>query len=427
MVIKHIRRPRFYGWISLAGTMLVYGCICGDLTYAYGVFLPSMCEEFGCSRSVLSGPYTVFMITIGILCPVAGISISRFGGRKNIVVSHLLLVMTLAGMSVINEIWHIYLLIGILGGITIAFGEFIPATDIVNRWFIKKRSLAMGLVLASGGIGGFVYPPLISWLISSLGWRAGWACLAGIHLVLVVIIGGTLIRSKPEDVGQVPDGGVSEKYLRNTTSVRKQKRVYETPVDWKVKDALCTPAFWLIVTVFSAAQFTMNILSTHQVAYLQDVGFSHMTASTSFGLMIGASIIGRVFCGVMGTTYEGRYLATASLALFAVGIIFLMNAKALPFVYISAILNGISYGGLVVLIPVMFGAYFGRTNFARIIGWTVPVITIVCAASPLMAGFIYDSTGKYTLAFWIAAALLGMSVICALLARPPKPPVALSP
>lgn len=285
----------------------------------------------------------------------------------------------------------------------------------------------MSLLFAAGGIGGFAFPPLISWLISGLGWRSTWICLAGIHLVLAVVLGGILIRSKPEELGQLPDGEITETPAEAGAGSTVVRRVYQTAVDWKVRDALRTPALWLILIFSAAAMSTLSFLMIHQVAYLLDLGFSHLQSSTALGFLVGMSIIGRLACGALGTRFEGRHLATVCLALLAAGILILIKANTLPLVYLHAILSGIGYGGLIVLQPVLFGAYFGRTYFAQIVGWTAPVMTIVCAVSPLLAAFIYDISGSYLPTFWGAVAFLVVGLICAPLARPPKPPTTALP
>ena len=406
--------------------MLVYFSLCGNILYAYGVFLPSMCEEFGWSRSALSGPYTAFALVGGILGPLAGISIGKFGARKNAIAGNLVVVLGLMGMSLVKELWHVYLFYGVLIGAGLAFGTWIATVTVVNNWFIRRRSLAMGLLFAAGGIGGFAFPPLISWLISSLGWQMSWGCLAGSHMVLAVVIGGILIRNKPEEMGQVPDGEVAQAAQEAGVDSPPPRQVYQTAVDWKVRDALRTRALWLVMIAMAASLFSLDMLTIHQVAYLQDLGFSPMIAATALGLLAGISIIGRLLCGALGTRFEGRYLAAVCLAGFAVGIIILMNAKALPLIYLYAIISGISYGGMIVLGPVLTGAYFGRAHYAQISGWTAPVATFIAAASPLLAGFIHDTTGSYIPAFLVAAAFLGVGLVCALLARPPKPPVTMS-
>ncbi len=418
-----LNQRRFYGWTALIGVMLAYGGLCGDITYAYGIFLPAMGESFHWSRSALSGPYGLFMIVGGLLGPVAGMTVSRFGARKNIILCNLVAAFGLLGMSRVGELWHVYLFFGVMAGMSLGFGEFVSVTTVINNWFIRRRSLAMGLLFASGGIGGLAFPPLISWLISSLGWRVAWVCIAAIHLLLTVVLAGILIRSRPEDVGQIPEGlsdAVSPTLL-NTTA---RNRVYQTSVDWSLRDALRTPTLWLIVASFSAFFFALNMLTTHQVVYLQDLNFSPMMSARVFGLMIGISIVGRMLSGVLALKFEGRYLAAAFLSSMGLGILALIYARDISFIYLYSVLTGIGFGGMIVLMPNLLGAYFGRTDYSRIVGWTSPVITLACAASPVIAGFLYDVTGKYFLSFWLADVLIFASVIITLLSRPPRLPAA---
>lgn len=399
--------------------MFVYGSLCGNMTYAYGVFLPTMSEAFQWSRSGFSGPYAAFLMVGGMLGPVAGMTIARYGARGNIIVCNIIAGLGLLGMSQVQELWHVYVFFGLMAGAGIAFGEFIPITTVINHWFVRRRSLAMGLLFASGGLGGFAMPPLISWFITAWGWRWAWVYLAGIHVLLTVILGGILIRNRPEDVGQVPDGLVAgEGGGINSHPIHRQ--VYHTQEDWNAKDALRTGALWIIVGLFSIILFVTNMLTTHQVAYLQDMHYSPLVSATALGLMLGTSIIGRLACGVLGMRIEGRYLAAFFLGMMGMGIITLIFARGIVFVYLYSMLTGIGFGGMIVLMPNMIGAYFGRTHYSQIVGWTVPVVTLISAASPTLAGYLYDRTGEYFIPFMIAAVLVFISMFMALQARPPQ-------
>ncbi len=421
MSLNKLRQRRFYGWTALVGAMLVYFSMCGDTIYSYGVFLPAMSKEFHWARSAVSGPYTAYALAGGLFGPLVGISVGRFGARKNIVAGNLVTVLGLLGMSLTSEIWHVYLFFGLLVGTGIAFGAYIPTTTTATRWFVRRRSLTIGLLLVAGGLGGFTFPPLISWLISSIGWRWAWVCLAGVHMLLAVVLAGILIRNKPEEMGQLPDGEAGDADEERGAREAARRRAYQTPVEWSVRDALHTRALWLALIFMAATSFTFNILTTHQVAYLEDLGFPSLMAASALGLLVGMSIIGRLLCGALGTRFESRYLAAVFLTGLAFGVIVLMNIKGLPSIYLYALLSGISYGGIFVLEPALLGAYFGRANYAQIVGWTVPITGLIGATSPLLAGFIYDVARSYIPVFGLAAGLLGVGLICALLARPPKP------
>jgi cyanate permease len=405
---------RFYGWISLVGLMLVYGSYCGNIVYGYGVFLPAMGASFDWGRSALSGPYMLFFIIGGLLGPVAGMTIARFGARKNIIICNLIAVAGLFGMSQVGAIWHVYIFFGMAIGSAVAFGEFIPITTVINNWFIRKKSMAMGLLFASGGIGGFVMPPVISWLITAYGWPRAWACLAVIHLLLAVVIGGLLIRNQPEDIGQQPDGADAPPAI-TFPELTAEMRNPPAQMDWTVGQALRSPALWMIVVLFAIILFVSNILSTHQVAYLQDLGFSSMTSASALGMMLGFSIIGRLLCGVLGMRLEGRRLAVFFLSCMGLGALALMRARSMDFIYAYSILTGIGFGGMIVLMPHLFGTYFGRTHYARIIGWTAPVVTVTSAMGPALAGYLYDATGNYDLSLTITVGLIVSGIVIGLL------------
>ena len=138
MISARLRQQRFYGWTVLVGAMLVSFSMVGSVIVSYGLFLPTMCKELDWSRSALSAPYTAFWIVMGLLGPLVGISISKFGARKNSIWGNLVIVLGVLGMSLVKEIWHVYLFYAVLIGTGQAFGTFLATTTVVNtcgrRW-----------------------------------------------------------------------------------------------------------------------------------------------------------------------------------------------------------------------------------------------------------------------------------------------------
>ena len=328
-------------------------------------------------------------------------------------------------MSRVTQFWHIYLFFSVCIGAGQAFGSFIAANSIITNWFTKRRALAISLLSASGGVGALIFPTLLSWFISSQGWRLAWVLLGGMHLVIAVIAGGLLVRNRPEDMGQFPEGYSADGRPEEETGLLPG-RVYQTAVEWTVADALKTPAFWLTVAFSSATMFSMNFLTLHQVAYIEDMGYSPLIAATTAGMLGGMSIIGQLASGALGARIESRYIATFALLGLGIGVSILMNIRALPMIYLHTVISGISAGAVMVVLPIQLGAYFGRTNYARILGWTTPVTTIFSASSPLLAAYIFDATGSYTTVFMSALGLLALGLVCAFLSRPPRPKTALA-
>ena len=147
----------FYGWIALTGVALIAFAVGGVFTYSYGVFLPVMIAEFGWSRAITSVGLTIGMLAFGLPGPLTGALINRFGSRINMVLGCLLCALGLVGMSLANEVWHVYLFYG-LAGLGAGVGGFLTCTTVANNWFVRRRSLAMGIFSASAGLGGFAFP-----------------------------------------------------------------------------------------------------------------------------------------------------------------------------------------------------------------------------------------------------------------------------
>lgn len=418
---KTLRRGRvFYGWIALAGAALVYFTASGTFFYSYGVFLPTMCDELGWSRAAMGAGLSLGLLTFGLPSPLIGASIARFGPRLNMVLGNLLAAVGLAGMSLSHEVWHVYLLYGGLVGLGTGFGMYIACTTVINNWFIRKRSLGMGLVVAAGGLGGFAFPPLVTWLISTIGWQMSWMVLAGINFTFAALIGGLiLVRNRPEDVGQIHDG-ISIEPVTEEEGIDQPSRVYHSPVDWQTKQAMRKPTTWLIATLCAANLFAIGTVISHQVAYLKDVGFTPIVAAMVLSLISGMSIIGRLGFGALALRFEVRRLAIASFVVQLIALAILLTTKNLGLIYIYAILFGISYGALVTALPIFVGGYYGRTHYAQILGLIFPLGIAAEAVGPVLAGAIYDATTTYTLAFVAVAVFSLVGLVCAILARPPK-------
>jgi MFS family permease len=401
--------------------MLVICSFIGNVINAFGIFMPAISDDLGWSRSALSAPFTAFWIVMGGLGPVAGASIAKFGPRKNMIVGNILVVLGMLGMSRISEIWHVFVLFSVMIASGQAFGGFIGANSVVTNWFVRRRALAISLLSASGGVGALIFSPLLGWFISTYSWRPAWIMIAIIHFLLAVVASGLLVRNQPEDMGQTPDGEPVDPSGQEENAGTATGRVYHTPVDWKVGDALRTPAFWTTVAFASATMFTMNFLALHQVAYLEDLNYSTIIAATAIGVLGGMSIVGQLTSGALGNRYEIRRIASVCLVGGLIGLTILMNARILPLVYLHTVITGFSFGGIIVILPILLGNYFGRTNYARILGFSTPVTTIFSAGSPLLAAFIFDNYGSYQPHFIIALCMLGVGLVCSFFARPPRP------
>lgn len=399
----------FYGWQVLSGAILTLLVGGGVFFYSFGVFLPFMSTEFGWGRAVASGAFSVTLLTFGLPSPLIGASINRFGPRLNIILGNSLVALGLVGMSFATEVWQLYVFFGILVGLGTGFGMYMPCTTVVSNWFVKRQSLAMALLLSAGAMGGFAFPPLVTWLLTSVGWQGTWLTLAGVHFTFTVIIGGLiLVRNRPEDTHQDHPSIPSASVVEAGDSERRTSSTHDSAVDWQMRDIMRSRVFWMIAAIYMTSFFAISTLTAHQVAYLRDLGYSPITAAFTFSIMTGSTVLGRLAFGVLGSRYDIRHLVVVFYCIQLTALTLLLSAPNLSLIYVYAVLFGISFGGLTVAAPALIGAYFGRARFVKILSIVFPLGIAVEALGPIVAGTIYDLINTYVPAF----ALVG--IFCAL-------------
>jgi MFS family permease len=410
---------RFYGWISLSVVAVMYFIMVGLLLYTFQVFLPFLCDEFGWSRASVSWANSLALVVMGISAPFAGMFVARYGARSGIILGNTLCTVCFALLFFHSQLWQLYVAYALFFGLGGSLGGFLPMTTVANNWFVRKRSLALSLILAAGGLGGFVMIPVAMNLIHKLGWRSTYLVIAGSTLLFLVLLPAVLVKNKPEDLGQLPDG-IRE---QDTNALpAEDKNMFSTPVDFTAAEAVRSPALWFLTAFGTMHMFALQGLLVHQVAFLKDIGIASGTASIAAGFFTGISTVGRLGLGFLGLKYRMRTLAFLSMFLLIVGMGLLLFTKSLLMVFAYATLVGIGMGATLVAVMNFIPLYFGKTHYPKIVGYTVPFITVIGSFGAPLAGWIYDTTGSYTRAWQLAILCLLISLIFLLLARPPVHP-----
>lgn len=412
---------KFYGWVVLVAAALAYFIGAGVLIYPFGVFLPVICKEFNWGRGAVSGAFTLLTTLAGVSGPLAGMFIAKYGARRAIAMGNFLGGLAMLLLSLHSHLWQLYVGYGVLAGLGWGFGGTIATTTLANNWFVRRGPLAMSIIMAAGSIGSLVMIAIIVVMIGSLGWRSTYMVLFAIVLLFGVIVPGLLIRNKPEELGQIPDGVAASEPGRVVSSALLRK-LYKTPVDFTGREAMRTGSLWLIMVFFMTTVFALSMVMAHQVAFLVDMGITAGIAGTTLGLLTGIGVFGRLGIGFLGLRYNIRPLAIAAMTLMTIGMAFILVTKSLSMVFVYTVILGIGYGGVMVATMSLFPAYFGRTNYAKIVGFTVPLVTLIGSTGAPVAGAIFDVTKSYTIPFTISVLALILGLICLILARPPVHP-----
>jgi len=413
-------RKVFYGWVIVAVGFLLLSIEGSCIFYSFGIFLKPMIGELGVGRAAGTTAFTVFQLVVGMSSLLVAVVISRFGVRFPMAVGFTVAAVGMALLSRITHIWQLWLIYGVVVGSGVAFGHLLALTTLVNFWFIKRKSLAMGIVVAGMGAGPLVFAPFIASMVESIGWRSSWVVLAGVIFVFAAVPALIFIRNKPEDMRQLPDG-ISTNKAAERKLASHGRRINITSVEWTVKEGIKTRTLWLIVIFACANQFTLNMMNSHQVAHLTDIGITPVTAAASLGLMVGMSGAGRLMGGALGDKYQPRYLVAAACIAEIIALLLLINADSMPVVYVYVVLLGFPYGMILVLHMVMISSYYGAKTYARLASVVMFVTTPVYSVGPLMGGYMYDSLSSYVVPFSICAGFCAIGGICALMAHPPTP------
>ena len=411
----------FYGWVNLV-VMFFFNIVFMMMMLSFALFLPSWVKEFSWNLGTMSLAQSVTMILTGLAAPMVGIFIMKKGVKMAIIFGNLLTIAGLIFVSFQQHIWQLFVGYGVLVGLGMSMGGMLATMTVINNWFVIKRPMALSISMTSLGFGGLVFNPLLMMLIDSIGWRNTYLLIAAAAFLFCVILPALLLVNKPEDLGQVPDGPASLKTQTSESAQSVPKNLYKTPVDFTAKEALHTRTMWLLIG-YVVVQFTvMQIMLTHQIYFLIDMGFSDTSAAFAggvFGFMMGASQLG---VGFLGLKVKMHSLAVASILFGLVGLTVLLFAHSMGIVILYNVLIGIGLGIQTIALGNLIPDYFGRTEFPKMMGYTMPFTTFLAAIGSPLAGYIREATGSYIPAFQFAIAALVLGFVFIVFAKPPVHP-----
>ena len=421
------RKIYFGWWMTISSGLL---CFCGYAYHAYGfsaLFKP-ISEELGFSRATTSLAASITRFEGGLEAPLIGYMADRYGPRITVFVGIFLAGLGLILMYFVNSLWSFLLVWAVIGATGINIGLSMPLDVAITNWFVKKRGTAISIKWVFSGLSGVVGLPLIAWMISAHGWRA--ACVTG--GVVLWVVGLPLvwffIRSKrPEHYGLLPDGATpSEEDGSDALAAGKAYAADLGEVEFTGKEAMRTAPFWLMIAAYMFHGALYPVMNIHCIPFLTDRGMDLTVAAATMSVYITASIPARFLGGALIDRIpmrDMRYALAGSFALQTVGVtLFLFNQESMAVLYTFFVLYGIGMGAVMPMTPVLRARYFGRKSFGTIAGWSRALTIPVGVIGPVLAGWIFDTTGSYEIAFLLFAITLGMSVVIMLFVRPPKHP-----
>jgi MFS family permease len=396
-----------YGWVIVAVSfILLVGSFGTQL--CFGLFLKPLAEEFGWSRAAVSVAMSLLMAVSGLMGVVMGRVTDRWGPRVAIAPGVAIGAASFVLMSRIDSLWQFYILFGVGGGILAGCG-YTPSVTTVSKWFdAGRRTMAIGVALLGIIVGQMVLSPVIAGVIEGSGWRTAWVILG-----LVAFVCGlpalVLIGRKPEvdGAGKTPTtvGGVDAP---------------APPRGLSTGEAAKTSAFWILVLAGAVLGLGYYAFASHVVPYATDVGISSSTAALILTVSSIGGIAGTLLAWMIARKLGYRWTLVLLTALNAVALLLFVFAGSVWMFYLLSVLVGFAFSAAV---PVRMGVtppLFGLRAIGALLGLTALAFSVGAIVGPFLAGYIFDSTGGYDLAFLIFGVLLLVGAVALYFLRAPR-------
>ncbi len=412
--------PFFYGWVIVGVAALANISRVSSAVEVLSLFVPHFVDEFHWNRTLISSAVSFGGLAGAAIAPLAGRLVDRYGPRVIIAVGGVLVGIGCLSIALLQGAVMFILGFGLMR--LAGQGIVMMATPVATaNWFVRNRGKAMAVMFTCSYVGIIIAPPAIQGIINLGGWRSAWVALAALAFAGGVIPPLLFLIRRPEDVGMLPDGGRrAAPGSAEKATVQSSTAVGTSAVEWTARQALRTPAVWLVMGATLFSSIMVSGVGLFQVPYYIERGVSPtLSAIVISTFAIGLSA-GSIALGWLADRTSARGLMIAAY-LGGVGVIaLLIQVHGPPMAFLFALLFGIMVGGIFTLNPLLLATYYGRLSLGSIMGVAQMAKVGGLALGPLVAGVFYDVTQSYENAFITFAALSAISAGFMVFTRPPQ-------
>jgi MFS family permease len=415
------RLPFFYGWIVVAVAFVTMGIGVNART-AFSLLFPPILGEFGWDRGVTAAAFSIGFVASTLYAPFSGMLMDRFGPRYVLSFGVLLVSAGMATAPRIQAPWHLYLTLGVLVVGGSVFTSYIGHSLFLPNWFVRRRGLAIGIAFSGVGLGSIVIFPWMQHVIDHVGWRQACWMMAILLCVVLIPLNVLLQRQRPQDMGLMPDGDAvpgsaehGEKAPSNVVDPRW------AAIEWTVAKAVRTSCYWWVFAGFFTALFAWYAVQVHQTKYLIESGFDPAQAAYALGWVGLTGIVGQIALGHLSDRLGREWAWTAAESGFVVCYVALLLLPRYPtaiMMYVVVASQGVLGYGLTSVMGAIPAELFQGQRYGTIFGTLSLGAGLGAACGPWMTGVIYDRTGSYAPAWWMALGFSGLSMLCMWRAAP---------
>ena len=394
----------FHGWVIVAAAFFIAAVVFGAL-YSFGVFFKPLQDEFGWARTELSGLMSLQILAYGLCCVATGSLSDKYGPRRVVTSGVIIAGLGYLIASQATAPWQAYICLSVIVGMGTSTA-YIPTTSTVTRWFIEKRGLAVGIIVSGIGVGQMIMPPIATHLILEYGWRTSYLIL-GILVWVIAIPCSLLLQRTPHDKGLLPYGAASCEDV-HTTDMQERSL--------GAREAAKTAPFWLLFVIFTLFSISFRGLTVHIVNHATDLGIETVAAAFLLTLIGAANTIGRILGGGASDRLGTKRSFIVGFLLQSLTCFWLIYANSISMLYPATFLYGLGYGTVGALFVKSVAEQFGVGAVGAISGILGLSVTVGGMVGPPLAGYIFDATASYSIAFLIySVTLIAATAFCLLL------------
>jgi MFS family permease len=365
---------RYEGWrvvaASSAGVFVGFGSL---LVYTFAIFLKPLSEEFSWSREAVSAAFGFAAMSIACCSPLLGLLFDRLAARRVILPCLVLFGCAFASLALLTpRLWHLYAVFTVLGCVGNGNAQM-GYSRAVSTWFLRRRGMALALVMSGGSLGAMALPPTAQWLVNHIGWRQAALALGVLVLAVGVPMVAGFIRERP------------------AASIGSDARIEGA----SVSEGVMSRVFVILVVVLFVSSVAQNGAITHLSALLTDRGVPAAGAAFALSALGGASLLGRLFTGWLLDRFFAGRVGFAMQLVGALGTFILSWAHSLQAGAVGAMLIGFGMGGEADVTPYLLSRYFGLRSFSTLYGLTWTAYAVAGAVGPMIMGRAFDMTGSY--------------------------------
>jgi len=393
---------------------VLVGCVVCQMglgfSYVFTTFLKPIVAELGWTRTAFSGAGGPLLLSMALAAPLIGNLADRFGPRRVLALSTLLLAAALASFAAMQSLTHFYATSLLLGLALTGLGD-IPVGAVASRWFAKSRGLVLGVVYVGSNIGGSLVPIAATAVAARASWRAALCVLAAAALALILPFALFVVREPRVDEQPSEEGRAPGRALLAEA---------EAP-SLDLAAALRTRTFWILAVVLFAFYFYYLGVINHLIAFLSDSGFSDPAAARRFGGAVAVGIVGKLAIGALADRIPKKTALLANFALVLLASVLLLFVGRPGVLLAFLVVHGFAVAAENVLLPLIVVEAFGVAHMAQIYGALMFALLPGGVLGPIFAARLYDTLGSYDLAFTTFAALnaLSLGLLCFVRAERP--------